>query len=40
MSQIQFRHTEVTGHLKGEWTNKEGSEQGLSRIREVRNYRK
>lgn len=32
--------TEVTGHLKGEGQNKEENEQGLSRVREVNNYKK
>ena len=30
----------MTGHLKGEWGNKEGRQRGLSRVREVKNYKK
>lgn len=32
--------TEVTGHREGKWRNKEGSQQSLSRVKEVKNYKK
>lgn len=31
--------TEVIEYLKGEGSNKKGSEQGFSRVREVKNYK-